>query len=55
MVNIPPLVFFYRAAKIGVEIQTKKAFAKGIWNLAFGVFIPLLSPEALCFPPASPP
>jgi hypothetical protein len=37
MVNIPPLVFFYWAAKIGVEIQTKKAFAKGIWNLAFGV------------------
>jgi hypothetical protein len=29
MVNIPPLVFFYWAAKIGVEIQTKKAFTKG--------------------------
>jgi hypothetical protein len=28
---------FYWAAKIGVEIQTKKAFVKGIWNLGFGV------------------
>jgi len=28
MVNIPPLVFFYWAAKIGGEIQTKKLSQK---------------------------
>jgi hypothetical protein len=30
MVNIPPLVFFYWAAKIGGEIEMEKAFTKGI-------------------------
>jgi hypothetical protein len=39
MVNIPPLVFFYWAAKIGGEIQMKKLSQKefGIWDLEFEI------------------
>jgi len=39
MVNIPPLVFFYWAAKIGGEIQMKKLSKKefGIWSLEFEI------------------
>jgi len=37
MVNIPPLVFFYWAAKIGGEIQTKKLSKRNLLRIAIGI------------------
>jgi len=52
MVNIPPLVFFYWAAKIGGEIQMKKLSKRNLVPIAIGIgfvdmeFLDLL----LCLP-----
>ena len=37
MINIPPLVFFYWAAKIGGEIQMKKLSKRNLAPIAIGI------------------